>query len=165
MLRAFAAVIFFLQKSPRRFADHHRNCGGPSGLDEARGDRVDGDPAAGDQFFIEPNVGASGDNRNAATLAGLQTAGILAGGTVSISDNYGALVADVGNRSSQIQSNLTAQTVLLDNIEADVASTSGVNLDEEAANLIKFQQAYEAAAQVIAVTDTLFQTLLSAVRR
>jgi len=126
---------------------------------------ITGAPAAGDQFFIEPNAGASGDNRNAATLAGLQTAGILADGTVSISDNYGALVADVGNRAGQIQANLTAQTVLLDNIEADVASTSGVNLDEEAANLIKFQQAYEAAAQVIAVTDTLFQTLLSAVRR
>lgn len=126
---------------------------------------ITGVPVAGDQFTLEANTGATGDNRNALLLGGLQTRGILDGGLVSVGDNYAGLVADVGNSVSQIRSNLSAQTILLDNIEADIASKSGVNLDEEAAELIRFQQAYEAAAQIIAVTNTLFDTLLGAVRR
>ena len=126
---------------------------------------ITGVPVAGDQFTLEANTGATGDNRNALLLGGLQTRGILDGGLVSVGDNYAGLVADVGNSVSQIRSNLSAQTILLDNVEADIASKSGVNLDEEAAELIRFQQAYEAAAQIIAVTNMLFDTLLGAVRR
>ena len=55
--------------------------------------------------------------------------------------------------------------MLVDNVEASIASRSGVNLDEEAANLIRFQQAYQAMARVISVTGSLFDTLLGAVRR
>lgn len=126
---------------------------------------ITGEPAVGDRFTLEANTGGRGDNRNALELAELQSRGVLAGGTVSVSQSYAALVADVGNSTSQIKSNLGAQTVLLQNVESDIAAKSGVNLDEEAANLIKFQQAYEAAAQIIAVTNTLFDTLLAAVRR
>jgi flagellar hook-associated protein 1 FlgK len=126
---------------------------------------ISGNPVVGDQFTLEANFGGSGDNRNALELAELQRNGILEGGTVSISNNYAGLVAEVGNNASQIKANLSAQTVLLRNVESNIASKSGVNLDEEAANLLRFQQAYEAAAQVIAVTDTLFNTLLAAVRR
>ena len=126
---------------------------------------ISGEPVAGDRFTLEANNGAGGDNRNAVRMAALQRDGILEGGTVSISNNYSGLVADVGNNVSQIKANLSAQSVVLQNIESDIASKSGVNLDEEAANLIRFQQAYEASAQIIAVTDTLFNTLLAAVRR
>ncbi len=126
---------------------------------------ITGVPVAGDQFTLEANTGATGDNRNALLLGGLQTQGILNGGQVSVSDNYAGLVAEVGNSVSQIRSNLGAQTILLDNIESDIAAKSGVNLDEEAADLIRFQQAYQAAARIISVTNTLFDTLLGAVRR
>jgi len=126
---------------------------------------IRGEPAAGDRFTLEANLGAGGDNRNALGLADLQARGLLAGGSVSLSENYAALVGDVGNRSGQIKGNLEAQTVLLENVEASIAEKSGVNLDEEAANLIRYQQAYEAAAQIIAVTNTLFDTLLAATRR
>ena len=126
---------------------------------------ISGAPQVGDQFFIEANVGGQGDNRNGAQLAALQTSGLLDGGQATINDSYASLVADVGNDASRIASSLEAQTVLRDNIEANIASKSGVNLDEEAANLLRFQQSYEAMAQVVAIASTLFDTLLSAVRR
>lgn len=126
---------------------------------------IEGSPEVGDRFIIEANIGAQGDNRNGLELSSLQTTGVLNGGTVTINESYASLIADVGNSASRIQSNLDAQTVLRDNVESSIAAKSGVNLDEEAANLIRFQQAYEAMARVVAVTGTLFDTLIGAVRR
>ncbi|MDX1480353.1 MAG: flagellar hook-associated protein FlgK [Woeseiaceae bacterium] len=126
---------------------------------------ISGTPAAGDRFTIEANVGGVGDNRNALAIGATQTRKTLLGGTASINESYARLIADVGNSSSSLQSNLEAQTVLVDNVEASIASRSGVNLDEEAANLIRFQQAYQAMARVITVTGTLFDTLIGAVGR
>jgi len=126
---------------------------------------ISGTPAVGDQFTVEPNYGASGDNANGLLLANIQSVGILEGGAISISENYTRLVSGIGATTFQIQSNLDAQGVVLKNAEDAVLSTSAVNLDEEAANLIRFQQAYQAAAQVISVASTLFDTLLNATRR
>ncbi len=126
---------------------------------------ISGAPAAGDQFTIEANYGASGDNANGLLMAGVQAVGILDGGTISINENYGRLVSEVGSTTHQIQSNLEAQGVVLKNAEDAVLSTSAVNLDEEAANLIKYQQAYQAVAQVVSVASTLFDSLLNATRR
>ena len=126
---------------------------------------ISGIAQTGDQFTLEANLGGSGDNRNGLLLSQIQSRRILQGGMVSISDNYGRLIADVGGTASQIQANLSAQNVILANIEDTISSKSGVNLDEEAARLIQFQQAYQAMAQVVAITSTLFDTLLGAVRR
>ncbi len=126
---------------------------------------ITGIPQTGDQFTIEANLGGSGDNRNGLLLGQIESRGILQGGTVSINDNYGRLIADVGSTASQIQANLRAQNVILVNIEDTISSKSAVNLDEEAARLIQFQQAYQALAQVVAVTSALFDTLLGAVRK
>ena len=126
---------------------------------------ISGSPAVGDQFTVEPNYGASGDNANGLLMANIQSVGILDGGTISINENYGRLVSDVGSTTHQIQSSLEAQGVVLKNAEDAVLSTSAVNLDEEAANLIKFQQAYQAVAQVVSVASTLFDSLLNATRR
>ncbi|MDH5622560.1 MAG: flagellar hook-associated protein FlgK [Gammaproteobacteria bacterium] len=126
---------------------------------------IGGIPAAGDQFTIEANYGASGDNANALLMADIQSVGILDGGTISINQNYGQLVSGIGATTHQIKSNLEAQAVVLTNAEDAVLATSAVNLDEEAANLIKFQQAYQAVAQVVSVAATLFESLLSATRR
>jgi flagellar hook-associated protein 1 FlgK len=98
-------------------------------------------------------------------LGDVQSVGILDGGSVSIIGNYGQLVAGVGSSTRQVQANLDAQNVVLKNVEDAQLSRSGVNLDEEAANLIRFQQAYQAAAQVVAVASTLFDALLNATRR
>lgn len=126
---------------------------------------ITGTPQTGDQFTLEANTGGVGDNRNGLQLSQIQTRGILAGNTISINDNYGRLIADVGGTSRQIQTNLGAQNVIVRSIEDSISSKSGVNLDEEAARLIQYQQVYQALAQVIAVASTLFDTLLNAVRR
>ena len=126
---------------------------------------INGTPAVGDQFTIEANYGASGDNSNGLLMANLQSAGILDGGTISINENYSLLVSNVGATSHQLQASLDAQSVVKSNAEAAVSATSAVNLDEEAANLIKYQQAYQAVAQIVSVVSTMFDTLLAATRR
>ncbi|PLW68283.1 flagellar hook-associated protein FlgK [Pseudohalioglobus lutimaris] len=126
---------------------------------------VSGTPQAGDQLFIENNANGSGDNSNALALADLQTARSLLGGTASFQDTYSRMVTDVAVRTSQAETGMASESVLLEQAIADRDSVAGVNLDEEAANLIRYQQAYQAAAQVISVADQLFQTLLNATRR
>ncbi|OUS10615.1 hypothetical protein A9Q90_00615, partial [Gammaproteobacteria bacterium 54_18_T64] len=71
----------------------------------------------------------------------------------------------VGVATRQAQANLQAEDSLMENAIASRERVSGVNLEEEAAELVRLQQAYQAAAQLVAITDTLFQTLLSATRR
>jgi flagellar hook-associated protein 1 FlgK len=126
---------------------------------------ISGAPSVGDQFTLEANTAASGDNRNGLQLANLQAVGILDGGTISINESYGQLVSDVGGKTRQVQANLEAQGVVLASAENAQLSKSGVNLDEEAANLLRYQQAYQAAAQVIAVASELFDTIINATRR
>jgi flagellar hook-associated protein 1 len=126
---------------------------------------ISGVPAAGDQFTLEANYGASGDNRNGLKLANVQSVGILDGGTISINASYGQVVASVGSATRQAQVNFEAQGVVLKNAEDAQLAKSGVNLDEEAANLVKYQQAYQAVAQVIGVANTMFDTLINATRR
>lgn len=126
---------------------------------------ISGAPSIGDQFTVEANYGASGDNSNGLLMADLLSVGILDGGSVSIGEKYGQLVSSVGATTHQIQASLDAQSVVRTNAESAVSATSGVNLDEEAANLIKYQQAYQAVAQVIAVVSTMFDSLIAATRR
>ena len=124
-----------------------------------------GVPAAGDRFTIAANYGAVGDNRNALRLNDMQRVGVLDGGAIGINQSYAQLVASVGSMTNQIRSGLDAQNVVFTNAQDAVLSTSAVNLDEEAANLIRFQQSYQAAAQVVSVTKTLFDSLLAATSR
>jgi flagellar hook-associated protein 1 FlgK len=114
---------------------------------------------------VDYNSGGTGDNRNALLLAGLQMAHLMDNGTASFNDSYGQLVADVGTRTQQAQINGDTRLQILQQNEAARASVSGVNLDEEAADMIRFQQAYQAAAQVISVADQMFDTLINAVGR
>lgn len=137
----------------------------PGGIDNGYRMRLTGAPAAGDEFSTEYNIDGKGDNRNALALAGLAGSKLLSGGSASITDSYNALVVDVGTGTRQAEQNSIAQKRVLDRVTATHDSISGVNLDEEAANLVRFQQAYQAAAQVISVANSLFDTLLNAVRR
>ncbi len=137
----------------------------PGGLDHGYGLQLKGAPAVGDEFSTEYNTGGVGDNRNALLLAGLADNKLMAGGSASITDSYIVMVADVGSDTKQAELSAISQKGVLDKAISSRDSVSGVNLDEEAANLIRFQQAYQAAAQVITVANTLFDTLLNAVRR
>ncbi|MDI5935144.1 flagellar hook-associated protein FlgK [Halomonas kalidii] len=101
----------------------------------------------------------SGDNRNALALQDLQDA-LLVGGRASLSQAYAGLVSDVGNRTNIVQVNLEARQGLTDQLRAVQQSESGVNLDEEAANLLRYQQFYSANARVIDTASTVFDTIL-----
>ncbi len=133
--------------------------------------KLEGTPADGDSFTLSNavnggNFNATGDNRNALALAQLQVNKTLNpnGGGVpqdSFGDAYGNLLGDVATRTNQAENSQKTQQGLLDSTRERFESVSGVNLDEEAANLIKYQQAYQASAQVINVSNTIFDTLLA----
>lgn len=137
----------------------------PGGTDHGYRMDITGSPAAGDEFSTEYNTGGVGDNRNSLLMTALASNKVMSNGTASITDTYNTLIADVGTGTRQAELNGIAQNRVLDQAVATRESISGVNLDEEAANLVRFQQAYQAAAQVISVANTMFDTLLSAVRR
>jgi flagellar hook-associated protein 1 FlgK len=134
------------------------------GVDYGYEVRITGNPAGGDEFNVSYNTGGTGDNRNALLLSDLQTARFMNGGTASFNDAYGEMTAAVGIRTRQAQVGSDVQSRVLEQNQAAWASESGVNLDEEAADLVRYQQAYQAAAQIISVADRIFETLISAVR-
>jgi len=127
--------------------------------------QVSGAPAVGDRFTIRNNAGATGDNRNAFALADALRAPVLDGGTRSAYAAVERLTADVGLSTRTAQVNRDAEGAIHDSDIAARDAVSGVNLDEEAANMLRYQQAYAAAAQIIAVASEMFDTLLNAVRR
>ena len=126
---------------------------------------LDGPPSTGDEFSVAASSGTVGDNRNALALADALDGKLLGGGSASIAEDYANLVAVLSTNTRQAEINLQAQTSITDGLIAEQQAASGVNLDEEAANLLRYQQSYQAAAQFIGVADNLFQTLISAVRR
>jgi flagellar hook-associated protein 1 FlgK len=126
--------------------------------------QISGTPAAGDTFTVKSNAGSTGDNRNALLSASLQSAGVLQNGTASISNAVSALVTGIGSQAEQINTAQTAQAAVNTQAVADQQSTSGVNLDEEAAHLLQWQQAYQASAKALQIGSSLFQSLLTAVQ-
>jgi len=127
--------------------------------------RLSGVPLHGDSFTIGPNYDGVGDNGNALKLAALDGTPIIAGGTTTFQTAYGQMVSQVGARTHQASIDLGAQKTMVTQAEMALESVSGVNLDEEAANMLRFQQAYQANAQIINIAQSLFDTLLNAVRR
>ena len=126
--------------------------------------QIDGEPVAGDEFTVEANSSGVGDNRNALQMAGLFDKNLLDDGETTLFGQVDGLVSRVGSATASANTALESQRGLLAQAKAARESVSGVNLEEEAANLIKFQQAFEANAQVIRVADTIFQSLINAVR-
>ncbi|GAB2533188.1 flagellar hook-associated protein FlgK [Rhodanobacter koreensis] len=125
---------------------------------------LSGTPAAGDSFQVSANTNGLNDNSNALVLAGLADAGVLGGGATSVLDTYANLTTQVGSAGSQAATTLTTQTSLYNQAVSAQQSVSGVNLDEEAANLVKYQQAYQASAQIISTAQSIFSSLLSAIQ-
>ncbi len=125
---------------------------------------ITGTPAAGDQFSVGPGTVDSGDNGNARALAQLGQQSLFDGGRSSIKQEQAGLVSQAGLNAQQSALRRDAQGAVQAQNLARRESVSGVNLDEEAADLVRYQQAYQAAAQVIQVANELFQTLLSATR-
>ncbi|MEH6825208.1 MAG: flagellar hook-associated protein FlgK [Motiliproteus sp.] len=123
---------------------------------------LNGTPKPGDKLNLEFNTDAVSDNRNALQLSELQRQSLVEG-TASYQDNYGSLVEEVGSRTQVANISLQANEAIMQSAQSIRDGISGVNLDEEAANLIKFQQQYQAASQVINTARSMFDTLLSSV--
>lgn len=121
---------------------------------------LSGQPAEGDGFTLARNTGGVSDGRNALLLAGLQTARTLDGGTTTFSQSYAQLVGNVGNRARQLQIAGEAQASVTAQIRSAQQSVSGVNQDEETANLLMYQQMYQGNAKVIATAAAIFDAIL-----
>ena len=121
---------------------------------------LSGQPDNKDKFTITDNSSGAGDTRNAALLGDLQTTKVF-GKSATYQSAYSELVSFVGNKTREVQVNGAASMTLLAQASASQQAVAGVNLDEEAANLVRYQQAYQAAGKVMQIASTLFDTLLS----
>ncbi|MGY3860964.1 FlgK family flagellar hook-associated protein [Aeromonas lacus] len=133
---------------------------------------ITGTVKAGDNFTLGYNSNGFADNSNGLALAELQNKDLVRkstnGGTtndkMTFNEAYSGLVMSVGNNTSQAKTLLKANESKLIQSSGIYESVSGVNLEEEAANLIRFQQSYAASAQIVSTAKTIFDTLLSSVR-
>ena len=144
---------------------------------------INGTLTAGDAFTIQPTrnsataltvlitdvnkiaaadvAGGSTNNRNALLLADLQNSGTLNNNSVSYESAFAKIVSAVGNKTNELTVTAAAAEALLVHTQAAQQSESGVNLDEEAANLLRYQQAYQAAGKVMQIANELFDVLLT----
>jgi flagellar hook-associated protein 1 len=113
-----------------------------------------------DKFTISGTVG-NGDVRNANLLGALQSTNIFDNKNATLQSSYAKLTSFVGNKARESQVNGQASSALLDQATSSQQSVSGVNLDEEATNLLRYQQAYQAAGKVMQIASTVFDALLS----
>ena len=121
---------------------------------------ISGVPGNGDTFTVAPNTGGTRDNRNGALLGDLQAKNILNGGKTTYQSAYASMVNFVGNKTSEVMIGASAAEAAVKQASNAQQSVSGVNLDEEAANLLRYQQAYQASGKVMQIASTLFDTLL-----
>ena len=143
--------------NPANLADGDRFQVQPTRIAASSFQNIIGDPA---KLAAADNAGGTGNNRNALALQALQSQALV-GGTASFNQAYASLVGDVGNRTNIVQVNLKAQQSLSDQLTDVQQSQSGVNLDEEAANLVRYQQYYQANAKVIQTGSTILDAILS----
>jgi flagellar hook-associated protein 1 FlgK len=125
---------------------------------------VSGTPAANDAYTVSMTAAGSSDNRNAISTLALQTKATIGTSTSagqSLSDANASLVSSVGAKAAQATSDVTATTAVLTQATTSRDSVSGVNLDEETANLVKYQQYYTASSQIIKAAQTMFDTLIN----
>jgi len=118
-------------------------------------------PVQGDRFTISLNTAARGDNRNMHVMTALQTDRAVFQGRGNFSEVYSDLINELGSVVVQSSISRDAQQVLTDEAKQARDSVSAVSLDEEAADLLRFQQAYQASAQVIQAANKLFDSILA----
>jgi flagellar hook-associated protein 1 FlgK len=142
--------------NPANLADGDRFQVQPTRIAASGFQNIIADPA---KLAAADAAGGTGNNRNALALQALQSQSLV-GGTASFNQAYASLVGDVGNRTNIVQVNLKAQQSLSEQLTDVQQSQSGVNLDEEAANLVRYQQYYQANAKVIQTGSTILDAIL-----
>ena len=113
-----------------------------------------------DSFTLSRNAAATTDGRNALSLGKLQTQNTVAGGKATFQTAFAEMVANIGIKTRELSVSGAAQESMLEQAQAGRDALSGVNLDEEAANMIRFQQAYQASAKILDIGSKLFDELL-----
>jgi len=125
---------------------------------------ISGSPASGDTFTVAANTNAnSGDNTNVLAMIADVNSSVLDGGTTSLNDAANNLVSATGVLTQQAQANATAQQSVNQSATDARSNLSGVSLDDEAAKMLQYQQAYQACAQMIQASQTIFNSLISAI--
>ncbi|WP_219097697.1 flagellar hook-associated protein FlgK [Pseudomonas sp. UMAB-40] len=126
---------------------------------------VAGSPGTGSAIDINVAQPGTMDNRNGTALAGLQTKQVVDTGSaskgISLTDAYGKLVEGVGAKAAQGKLDSAATGAILANAKGARDSLSGVDLDEETGNLVKYQQYYTASSQIIKAAQEIFSTLIN----
>ena len=88
---------------------------------------------------------------------------MLNAGTIGLAGGFSSLVGVIGTATQQANTAQTAQQAVVNQAQQAVSNVSGVNLNEEAANMLQWQQAYDAAAKVVTTANAMFNTLLTAI--
>ncbi|WP_028864664.1 flagellar hook-associated protein FlgK [Psychromonas aquimarina] len=123
-----------------------------------------GSPAAGDKFTLNYNETGDGDNRNMMKIADFQNQKIMNNNKATFQDVYSGMLSELGAKTANADVSMQSTLILKTQSFERMQSTSGVNMDEEAANLLQYQQYYSAAARVITVASELFDTILQSAR-
>ncbi len=166
------AAVTLTFTSPTTFNVTGAGTGNPTAVSYVAGQNISyngwsmqlsGVPQSGDRFSVSPTSALGSDNRNVRAMLELGQSRLVNG--QSVTDAYASLIADVGTRAQSADAAKTQSKRLLDNASAARAADSGVNLDEEAAHLLQYQQAYQASAKLMATAQTMFEALLAATTR
>jgi flagellar hook-associated protein 1 FlgK len=145
-------------------AENYTDLLAQAGLDDAGYDvSLSSKPVAGDMFSITFNDSGRHDNFNGRAIADLQNKSLV-GGKQSFSDAYTSTVARIGNLTNTARTNMESSEVMMQQSVARRDEVSAVSLDEEAVNLIRYQNSYAASSQVISAAEKSFQTLLNSIR-
>lgn len=136
----------------------------PDALNPSYSIIVSGIPKTGDTFTANFNAGGSGDNRNGLSLAGLQKESFFSNGSETLFDRYSNLLAQVGSQTNQARIRADSADILFNQAVDYQSSASGVNMDEEGANLLRFKQAYEAAGKLMEVSSQIMNMLFEIMR-
>lgn len=126
--------------------------------------KISGLPATGDVFSVGRNINGVADNRNGLELVALQARNVQGSNSTTLQGSYSQMVSSIGNVTSQVQIAMNAQDNLVIQVNETQQGFSGVSIDEEAANLIRFQQAYQASAKMLNVASQLFDEVLNLAR-
>ncbi|MHA3317917.1 flagellar hook-associated protein FlgK [Legionella pneumophila] len=136
----------------------------PDGITPSYSVVLSGIPKSGDQFTTDYNIGGFGDNRNGLILGNIQQNKIFSNGSETLFDRYGSLLAEVGGRTNQAKTSFESADILHKQALDFQDSKSGVNLDEEGANLLVFQQAYQAAGKLMEISNQIMNLLFDIMR-
>lgn len=136
----------------------------PDALNPAFSVVLSGIPEAGDNFSTSYNSGGIGDNRNGLLLAAFQQSKIFDGGTGSVFDKYSSLITGVGGVTYQAKVRGDAADILFKSAVNAREGISGVNMEEEGANMLFFQQAFQAASKLMAVSNEIMDVLFASMR-